>query len=114
VKKGTKMILRLDGPVAEIKGMQMPNGFVVSVPNRKSLEAAGPLAAKDPRIASAKVVNQPGGAELTIAFKDNSPNYVVKAKGDSLEIVLAHEKALAKKNKSKNGGVPAAKPHKKK
>ncbi|MGZ3419488.1 MAG: PilZ domain-containing protein [Polyangiales bacterium] len=112
VKKGTKMILRLDGPVAEIKGMQMPNGFVVSVPNRKSLEAAGPLAAKDPRISSAKVVNQPGGAELTIAFKDNSPNYVVKAKGDSLEIVLAHDKAVAKKNKGKNGGTPAAKPHK--
>lgn len=114
VKKGTKMLLRLDGPVTEIKGMQMPNGFVVSVPNRKSLEAAGPLAAKDPRISSAKVVNQPGGAELTIAFKDDSPAYVVKAKGDALEIVLAHEKAIAKKGKGKNGGTPAHKaPHKK-
>lgn len=115
VKKGTKMILKLDGPVAELKGMQMPNGFVVSVPNRKSLEAAGPLAAKDPRIGSAKVVNQPGGAELTIAFKDGSgtaPPYLVKAKGDSIEIVLGHEKALAKKGKTK-GQVPAKAPHKK-
>lgn len=115
VKKGTKMILKLDGPVTELKGLQMPNGFVVSVPNRKSLEAAGPLAAKDPRIGSAKVVNQPGGAELTIAFKDSgtTPPYVVKAKGDSIEIVLAHEKAIAKKGKTK-GQAPAKAPHKKK
>lgn len=110
VKKGTKMVLRLDGPVTEIKGMQMPNGFVVSVPNRKSLEAAGPLAAKDPRIGSAKVVNQPGGAELTIAFKDSATApYLVKAKGDSLEIVLGHEKAIAKK-KNKGGAHPAKAP----
>jgi hypothetical protein len=110
VKKGTKMVLRLDGPVTEIKGMQMPNGFVVSVPNRKSLEAAGPLAAKDPRIGSAKVVNQPGGAELTIAFKDSATApYLVKAKGDALEIVLGHEKAIAKK-KNKGGAHPAKAP----
>ncbi len=114
VKKGTKMILKLDGPVTELKGLQMPNGFVVSVPNRKSLEAAGPLAAKDPRIGSAKVVNQPGGAELTIAFKDGgaAPTYVVKAKGDSIEIVLAHDKAIAKKGKTK-GQAPAKPAHKK-
>lgn len=110
VKKGTKMILRLDGPVTEIKGMQMPNGFVVSVPNRKSLEAAGPLAAKDPRIGSAKVVNQPGGAELTIAFKDSATApYIVKAHGDSIEIILGHEKAIAKK-KNKGGAHPAKAP----
>lgn len=114
VKKGTKMVLRLDGPVTEIKGMQMPNGFVVSVPNRKSLEAAGPLAAKDKRINSAKVVNQPGGAELTIAFADGAtpPPYIVKAKGDALEIVLGHEKAIAKK-KNKGGAHPAKAPAKK-
>ena len=110
VKKGTKMVLRLDGPVTEIKGMQMPNGFVVSVPNRKSLEAAGPLAAKDPRIGSAKVVNQPGGAELTIAFKDSATApYIVKAHGDSIEIILGHEKAIAKK-KNKGGAHPAKAP----
>jgi len=110
VKKGTHMVLRLDGPVSELRGMQMPNGFVISVPNRKSLEAAGPLAAKDPRISSAKVVNQPGGAELTLAFKDNAPPYLVKAKGDSLEIILGHEKAMAKKGKGKNGAAAPAAP----
>jgi hypothetical protein len=32
----------------------------------------------------------------------------VRAKGDSLEIVLAHEKAVAKKGKSKDHSAPAA------
>jgi hypothetical protein len=108
VKKGTHMVLRLDGPVTELRGMQMPNGFVISVPNRKSLEAAGPLAAKDPRISSAKVVNQGAGAELTLAFKDNAPPYLVKAKGDTLEIILGHEKAMAKKGKGKAGSAAPA------
>lgn len=110
VKKGTKMVLKLDGPATEIKGMNMPNGFVVSIPNRKSLEAAGPLAAKDPRIGSAKVVNQAGGAELTIAFKDAPPAFQVKAKGDTLEIVLAHDKGVAKKGKGKGAGAAGAAP----
>ena len=119
VKKGTHMVLRLDGPVAELRGMQMPNGFVISVPNRKSLEAAGPLAAKDTRISSAKVVNQAGGAELTIAFKDGAPPYLVKAKGDTIEITLGHEKAVAKKGKGGKGAVspnaaPKVQTHKKK
>jgi hypothetical protein len=102
VKKGTRMVLRLDGPIGELRGAQLPNGFVVAVPNRKSLEAAGPLAAKDPRIASAKVVNQPGGAELTIAFKDDVPSYLVRAKSDALEIVLAKGKAVADKKPGKD------------
>lgn len=113
VKNGTRMVLRLDGPIGEIRGLALPNGFVVSVPNRKSLEAAGPLAAKDPRISSAKVVNQPNGAELTIAFKDAMPEYVVKAKNDSLEIVLARDKAVAKKG-GKGKGAPAKAAPKKK
>jgi hypothetical protein len=113
VKNGTRMVLRLDGPIGELRGLALPNGFVVSVPNRKSLEAAGPLAAKDPRISSAKVVNQPNGAELTIAFKDAMPEYVVKAKNDSLEIVLARDKAVAKKG-GKGKGAPAKATPKKK
>ncbi len=97
VKKGTRMTLHLDGPITELRGIATTNGFVVAVPNRKSTEAANPLAAKDARIASAKVANVPGGAELTITFKDNVPSYVVRAKGDALEIVLSKDKAVAKK-----------------
>ena len=113
VKKGTRMVLRLDGPVGELRGAQTPNGFIVAVPNRKSLEAAGPLAAKDARITSAKVVNQAGGAELTIAFKDATPSYIVRAKGDAIEIVLSKDKAVAKKPAKKPAKPTKAAPKKK-
>jgi hypothetical protein len=109
VKHGTRMLLKLDGPITELRGATTPTGFVVAVPNRKSTEAASPLAAKDTRIAAAKVVNQPGGAELTVTFKDAAPTYVVRAKGDTLEIVLAHDKAIAKKGHGKDHAAAGAK-----
>jgi hypothetical protein len=59
------------------------------IPGRKSLDAAGPLASKDPRIAAIRVSNEPAGAELTVTFKDGVPNYQVKAHGDTLEMHLA-------------------------
>lgn len=81
--------LRMDGPIERIQGAAQPNGFTVVVPTRKSLEAAGPLAARDARIAAIRVVNDPNGAELVVAFKDGVPNYQVRAKGEFLEIALA-------------------------
>lgn len=81
--------LRMDGPIESIEGAQQPTGFVVKLPGRKSLEAAAPLASRDSRIAAIKVSNDAAGAELTIAFRDGVPNYVVSARGDSLVIALA-------------------------
>ncbi|HEX8792878.1 MAG TPA: hypothetical protein VF765_18155, partial [Polyangiaceae bacterium] len=59
------------------------------IPGRKSLEAAGPLSARDERIAAIKVSNESAGAELTVSFKDGVPHYLVSAKGDVLVISLA-------------------------
>jgi hypothetical protein len=86
---GTVLKLKMDGAIEKIHGASQPTGFTVVLPNRKSLDAAGPLAAKDPRIAAIKVSNESGGAELSVTFKDGVPNYLVRAKGDSLELVLA-------------------------
>jgi hypothetical protein len=66
----------------------------VVVPNRRSLEAAAPLASRDNRIGTIHVANDPGGAELSVVFKDGVPNYQVRAKGDTLEILLAPPGAL--------------------
>jgi hypothetical protein len=96
----------MDGPIEAIEGAQQPTGFAVKLPGRKSLEAAGPLAARDSRIAAIKVSNDPAGAELTIAFKDGVPNYRVDSKGDTLIIALAAPGSLDKtvaKNDSKGG-----------
>jgi len=94
VHHGNILHLKLDGPIDSLEGAQQPTGFAVKVPGRRALEAAGPLAARDSRIAAIKVANDPAGAELTVAFKDGVPNYQVSAKGDTLVIALASSGAV--------------------
>jgi hypothetical protein len=87
--------LRMDGAIEKIEGAATPTGFNVVIPDRRSLEAAAPLAARDSRIAAIRVTNESSGAELAVSFKDGVPNYQVRAKGDSLEILLAPQGKLA-------------------
>jgi hypothetical protein len=89
--------IKMDGPIDKINGAQTPTGFNVTVPGRRSLEAAGPLAQRDARIASLRVSNETSGAELNMTFKDGVPTYQVRAKGDTLEIALAPISAGADK-----------------
>lgn len=89
VAHGNVLKIKMDGPVGRIQGASQPSGFTVVIPGRKSLDAAGPLASKDPRIAAIRVSNEPAGAELSVTFKDGVPNYQVKARGDTLEMHLA-------------------------
>jgi hypothetical protein len=96
VHHGNVLHLKMDGPIESIEGAQQPTGFAVKLPGRKSLEAAGPLAARDTRIAAIKVTNDAAGAELTLAFKDGVPNYQVRARGDTLVIALAQPGSLDK------------------
>jgi len=104
--------LKMDGAIESIEGAQQPTGFTVKIPGRKSLEAAGPLSARDTRIAAIKVSNESAGAELTVSFKDGVPSYLVSAKGDVLVISLATpaakgepDKTIAKKDE-KDGKSP--------
>jgi hypothetical protein len=111
VAHGNILHLKMDGAIDQIQGAAQPTGFTVKIPGRKSLEAAGPLAARDARIAAVKVTNDPAGAELTFTFKDGVPKYQVRAKGETLEIALApagkagdkDKPALAKKGEKKHG-----------
>ena len=89
VSHGNVLKIKMDGPVGSIQGASQPSGFTVVLPGRKSLDAAGPLASKDPRIAAIRISNETGGAELSVTFKDGVPNYQVKAHGDTLEMHLA-------------------------
>jgi len=92
--------LKMDGDIGSIEGAQQPTGFTVKIPGRKSLEAAGPLSARDTRIAAIKVSNESAGAELTVSFKDGVPNYLVSAKGDVLVISLAAPAAKGEPDKT--------------
>lgn len=95
VHHGNVLHLKMDGPIDSIEGAQQPTGFAVKIPGRKSVEAAGPLAARDARIAAIKVANDGAGAELIVAFKDGVPNYQVSAKGDTLIVALAPAGSLS-------------------
>lgn len=89
VGHGNVLKIKMDGAIEKIEGAPQSTGFTVVIPNRRSLEAAAPLAARDGRIASIKITNDSPGAELSLQFKDGVPNYQVRARGDELEIVLA-------------------------
>jgi hypothetical protein len=110
VTHGNMLHLKMDGPIDRINGAPTANGFMVTIPGRRSLEAAGPLAQRDARIASLRVSNETPGAELAITFKDGVPRYQVRAKGDTLEIALApmgadkpaHPPSANKKKKGKH------------
>ena len=102
VHHGNILHLKMDGPIDSIEGAQQPTGFAVKIPGRKSVEAAGPLASRDARIAAIKVANDAAGAELTVAFKDGVPNYQISAKGDTLILALAPAGALADKTAKKD------------
>lgn len=111
---GNVIRIKMDGPIASIQGASQPTGFTVVIPQRKSMDAAGPLASKDPRIAALKVANEPTGAELSVTFKDGVPNYAVRAKGDVLELVLAKPSANGDKPAEAKAGHAGANKKKKK
>ncbi len=117
VHHGNVLKLKMDAPIESIEGASQPTGFTVKLPDRKSLEAAAPLAARDSRIAAIKVSNEAAGAELTVTFKDGVPNYQVSARGDTLVIALAPAGALdsvAKKDEHEDKAAhKRAKHHKK-
>lgn len=110
---GNVLRLKMDGPIDKINGAPAATGFLVSIPGHKSLEPAGPLAARDARIASIKVSNDASGAELEVAFKDGVPQYQVRAKGDELEIVLASPGKVEDKGKAQAKAGHDGAPHKK-
>jgi hypothetical protein len=107
VGHGNLLHIKMDGPIEKIEGASTPTGFTVVIPNRRSLEAAAPLASRDGRIATMRVTNEAHGAELAVTFKDGVPNYQVRAKGDTLEIALA---AAGRASESSGGARPLLKP----
>ena len=116
VAHGNVLRLKMDGPIEKIEGAATPSGFTVVIPGRKSVDAAGPLAQRDERIASIKMTNEADSAELNVAFRDGVPNYQVRAHGSTLEIALAPLGSLAEakhgtKSRQHNGPTHHAKKH---
>lgn len=92
----TLIKIKMDGPVEGIHGATQPTGFTILTPNRKAVDPTTSLASKDSRLEAVRVTNEPDGAEFTVSFKDGVPNYVVRARGDTLEMVLAKARGPGK------------------
>ncbi|HVJ18959.1 MAG TPA: PilZ domain-containing protein [Polyangiaceae bacterium] len=81
--------LRLDSAGGEIRGVNEPTGFTVLIPGRKVMEKAAGLAKRDPRIARVRTTNTPGGAQVSIQFKDGMPAYRVRLRKDYIEFLIS-------------------------
>lgn len=90
VRTGTVLQLRMDGPVAQLGGVGARGAaIVINIPGRHSLDVAAPLVRQDPRLVGAGIFNRSTGAELTLRFREPAPSFVARARGNTLEIVLA-------------------------
>jgi hypothetical protein len=95
VTNGNVLHLKMDGKIDRLQGAAQPTGFTVVLPKRRGVEAAAALLRKDPRIAEVHLNNQPTGAEISMTFKDGVPAYIIRAKGDTLEMILGRPGADA-------------------
>lgn len=89
VRVGTRLALRMDGPVVSITGPgTRGNTISMVIPGRRSLDLAASLARMDSRILNAGVINRAAGAELTLRFREAAPPFFAHARGNTLEVVL--------------------------
>lgn len=89
VRVGTRLALRMDGPVVSISGPgARGNTISMVIPGRRSLDLAASLARMDARILNAGVINRAAGAELTLRFREAAPPFFAHARGSTLEVVL--------------------------
>jgi hypothetical protein len=90
VRTGTMLRMRMDGNLTGISGgVGTGNTIVIRMPGRRSLDLAAPLVRQDARLVNAGVYNRASGAELTLRFREAVPQFSARARGNTLEIVLA-------------------------
>lgn len=81
--------IKMDGPIEAILGATQPTGFTIVTPNSTVADPGASFTSKDPRLEGVHIANEGGSAELNVSFKDGVPNYIVRARGETLELVLA-------------------------
>jgi hypothetical protein len=98
VRVGTRLVLRMDGPITAITGAGT-RGNVISmvIPGRHSLDLAAALVRMDGRILNAGVINRAAGAELTLRFRDAAPPFFAHARGNTLEVILGATPGAARR-----------------
>lgn len=87
---GDELRMRMDGPVGSLRGERTDDGFRVVVLGVRAIDGARRLAAMNPAIERASILNESEGAVLAVRFvSGQSPAYFVRADGDGLVVTVA-------------------------
>ncbi|MCB9633885.1 MAG: PilZ domain-containing protein [Sandaracinus sp.] len=87
---GDELRMRMDGPVGSLRGERTDDGFRVVVPGVRAIDGARRLAAMNPAIERASILNESEGAVLSVRFvAGQTPAYFVRAEGDGLVVTVA-------------------------
>ena len=89
VPSGRTTTLAMSAPVESLEGVSDANGFTVTVRGALSLDRAGPIAATNPSIERASILNRGDHSVLTLRFvAGRTPAYRVVAHGASLDVIV--------------------------
>ncbi|HEY2736599.1 MAG TPA: PilZ domain-containing protein [Polyangiales bacterium] len=91
VPNAKRFSLRMNAPVTSLQGSADKDGFSVIVPSGHAIDRAAPIAAGNPSIARAMILNRADRAELHVRFaRGKNPPYRVSAQGNALEVLIGN------------------------
>ncbi len=89
VTNGRTSTLRMSQPITSLVGQADESGFTVTVDGALSLDRAGPIAAANPSVERASILNRGDHCVLTVRFvSGRSPAYRVAIRGQSVEVTI--------------------------
>lgn len=89
VPHGRSTTLTMTLPITSIEGEANDSGFTVNLPGVNSLSRAAPIAAANPSVERAAILNSGDHAVLTVRFvPGRSPAYRVEARGSDLIVTI--------------------------
>lgn len=89
VEEGRSATIRMSQPVETLRGQVNDDGFTVTVPGALALDRAAPIAAANPAVERAMILNRGDHAVLTVRFvAGRSPEYRVVARGRAIEVII--------------------------
>jgi hypothetical protein len=89
VPNGRATTLRMSQPITSLVGQADESGFTVTVDGALSLDRAGPIAAANPSVERASILNRGDHCVLTVRFvSGRSPAYRVAIRGQAIEVTI--------------------------
>ena len=81
--------IRMSQPVSTLRGQRQDDGFSVTVPGALALDRAGPIAAANPSVERAMILNRGDHAVLTVRFvAGRNPEYRVVARNRAIVVEI--------------------------